>query len=128
MFHFDSPIRTDLEAEEVNGRKMAWRNEWFRLGPTNRYFEPRLEISNNEVSATSKVSDQPAHTRSLIRVFAGRNEYSINVKLLTGHNLECLSLKGGSIGSSESQTCQNDTLLEITCHGSFSPLVLFVYA
>ena len=35
-------------------------------------YEPRHEISNNVVCATSKASDQPAHTRSLIRVFAGR--------------------------------------------------------
>ena len=28
------------------------------------------EISNNVVCATSKASDQPAHTRSLIRAFA----------------------------------------------------------
>ena len=34
--------------------------------------EPRHEISNNVVCATSKASDQPAHTRSLIRAFAGR--------------------------------------------------------
>ena len=32
--------------------------------------EPVHEISNNVVCATSKVSDQPAHTRSLIRAFA----------------------------------------------------------
>ena len=35
-------------------------------------FEPRHEISNNVVCATSKASDQPAHTRSLIRTFASR--------------------------------------------------------
>ena len=34
--------------------------------------EPVHEISNNLVCATSKVSDQPAHTRSLIRAFACR--------------------------------------------------------
>ena len=33
-------------------------------------YEPRQEISNNVVCATSKVSDQPAHKRSLIRAFA----------------------------------------------------------
>ena len=32
--------------------------------------EPRHEISNNVVCATSKASDQPAHMRSLIRPFA----------------------------------------------------------
>ena len=34
--------------------------------------EPVHEISNNVVCATSKASDQPAHTRSLIRAFARR--------------------------------------------------------
>ena len=37
-----------------------------------RSFEPVHEISNNVVCATSKGSDQPAHTRSLIRAFASR--------------------------------------------------------
>ena len=45
-------------------------------------FEPRHEISNNAVYATSKGSDQPAHTRSLIRAFASRLD-----KLLTEHHL-----------------------------------------
>ena len=35
-------------------------------------YEPRHEISNNVVCATSKVSDQPAHARSLIRAIASR--------------------------------------------------------
>ena len=35
-------------------------------------YEPRHEISNNVVCATSKGSDQPAHVRSLIRTFASR--------------------------------------------------------
>ena len=34
--------------------------------------EPQHEISNNVVGATSKASDQPAHTHSLIRAFASR--------------------------------------------------------
>ena len=35
--------------------------------------EPVHEIYNNVVCATSKASDQPAHTRSLIRAFADRS-------------------------------------------------------
>ena len=35
-------------------------------------YKPVHEISNNLVCATSKASDQPAHTRSLIRAFASR--------------------------------------------------------
>ena len=34
--------------------------------------EPWHEISNNVIGATSKGSDQPAHTRSLVRAFASR--------------------------------------------------------
>ena len=34
--------------------------------------EPVHEISNNVVCETSQASDQPAHTRSLIRAFASR--------------------------------------------------------
>ena len=34
--------------------------------------EPVHEISKNGVCATSKASDQPAHTRSLIRAFTSR--------------------------------------------------------
>ena len=37
-----------------------------------RSFEPQPDISNNVVCATSKASDQPAHTRILIRAFASR--------------------------------------------------------
>ena len=40
-------------------------------GITN-IFEPPHQISNNVVCATSKASDQPAHTHSLIRAFASR--------------------------------------------------------
>ena len=41
-------------------------------GQTTKQFEPRHEISNYVVRATSKAYDQPAHTRSLIRAFASR--------------------------------------------------------
>ena len=58
--------------------------------------EQRHEISNNVVCATSKASDQPAHTRSLIRAFACR----LN-SLWTEHHLEFLSLNGGFTGASE---------------------------
>ena len=40
--------------------------------PWELIYEPVHEISNNVVCATSKVSDQPAHTRSLTRAFASR--------------------------------------------------------
>ena len=59
------------------------------------------EISTNVLCAISKASDQPAHTRSLIRAFASRLSI-LSVKLLTEHHLELLSLKGGFRGSSES--------------------------
>ena len=39
---------------------------------TYNIVELQHEISNNVVCATSKASDQPAHTRSLTRAFASR--------------------------------------------------------
>ena len=51
---------------------------YFRQIITN---EPQHEISNNVVCATSKGSDQPAHMRSLIRVFASR----LNILWLLGY-------------------------------------------
>ena len=42
------------------------------LKPLAYIIEPRHEVSNNVVVATSKGSDQPAHMRSLIRAFASR--------------------------------------------------------
>ena len=54
------------------------------------------------IYATSKASDQPMHTRSLIRAFASRL-IIIDVKALTEHYLELLSLKRGCTGSSESR-------------------------
>ena len=37
-----------------------------------KMYEPRHEVSNNVVCATSKASDLPAHTSSPIRAFASR--------------------------------------------------------
>ena len=42
------------------------------LGTWFKRNEPRHEISNIVVCATSKASDQPANTRSRIRAFASR--------------------------------------------------------
>ena len=66
------------------------------------------------VCATSKASEQPAHTPSVIRAFASRLNILKSVKLLTEHHLEFLSLKGGCTG----YTCQNATLLEIAYCGT----------
>ena len=44
----------------------------YKIARRKRIIEPRQEISNNVVRATSKGSDQSAHTRSLIRAFASR--------------------------------------------------------
>ena len=63
--------------------------------------EPWHEISNNVVCTTSKASDQPAHTRSLIRGFASR----LNIRWLLSYWLNLiwsLCLAGGCTGSSES--------------------------
>ena len=73
-----------------------------------RIYEPRHKISNNVVCTTSKASDQPAHARSLIRAFPKR------LSNLAEHYLEFLSLKPVRV-----YTCQNATLLEISCTGSY---------
>ena len=69
-------------------------------------------MSNNVVCATSKASDQPAHTRSLIRVF----DYRLNILWMLSywleHHLEFLRLKGGCTGSSES------TLVKVLTDGN----------
>ena len=44
----------------------------FAIRLLENIIEAQHEISNNVVCATSKGSDQPAHTRSLIRAFASR--------------------------------------------------------
>ena len=58
--------------------------------------EPVHEISNTVVCTTSKASDQPAHTRSLIRAFASRLCILWLLKLLTEHYLEFLRLTGAA--------------------------------
>ena len=55
--------------------KDGWGNSrWGNstLSDNGKTYEPRHEISNNVVCATSKASDQPAQSRSLIRAFASR--------------------------------------------------------
>ena len=82
--------------------------------------EPRHEISNNVIGisnnmvrTTSKASDQPVHMRSLIRAFASR---------LCILWVLCYWLKSFGVSKLKRRlvwvyTCQNATLLEITCHG-----------
>ena len=62
-------------------------------------YEPRHEISNNVVCATSKSSDQPAHMRSLIRAFAG----CLIILWVFSYWLNIL--KGGCTGSLEMPHC-----------------------
>ena len=52
--------------------KMVKKYPACKVNTKSTYYEPRHKISNNVVCATSKASDQTAHTRSLIRAFAGR--------------------------------------------------------
>ena len=62
-----------------------------------------MGISNNVVCTTSKVSDQPAHTHSLIRAFCWSLEHHMAVKLPIEYELEFLSFNGSCTGSSESR-------------------------
>ena len=51
---------------------MAAENKWNQNFHKVKWYEPVHEISNNVECATSKASDHPAHTHSLIRAFASR--------------------------------------------------------
>ena len=53
-------------------------------------------------------------------------EYSVNIKLLTEHQLA--KLKNGLHRLVRVYTCQNTTLLEITCRGSYIATVLIARA
>ena len=68
-------ISTITDVSQIDGYKVYCSDtEVGKQGDLQVYniIEPRHEISNNLVCATSKASDQPAHMRSLIRAFAGR--------------------------------------------------------
>ena len=70
VLHRNGHLKT---SRGVNGCKVSFMFDTERIH--NRpvvIIEPRHEISNNVVCATSKGSDQPAHMRSLIRAIASR--------------------------------------------------------
>ena len=50
----------------------SWAKRQLPRASSRLWNEPRHEISNNVICATSKDSDQPGHTRSLIRAFSSR--------------------------------------------------------
>ena len=56
------------------------------------WFEPVHEISNIEVCETSKSSDQPAHTRSLIRAFLSKCQIVWNLLFSEGWKLPFASI------------------------------------
>ena len=61
------------ENYEINGKMDEYQIIGNKISKMiDKANEPVHEISNNVVCATSKSSDQPAHTRSLIRAFARR--------------------------------------------------------
>ena len=95
--------------------KCTWcdLNHWGRMEAN----EPGHEISKKVVCATSKVSDQPAHTRSLIWVFDSL--LNIYGSQATDWNSFWVSkLKERPHRLVLVYTCQNVTLLESTCRGS----------
>ena len=75
------PKNINRQEEQTTKLVTCRKNVYFKLELKGIYFckfvshfyfifEPVHEISNNVVCGTSKASDQPAHTRSLIRAFA----------------------------------------------------------
>ena len=62
----------DISVSILGLQSFGMKRERLALISMYIIIEPVHEISNNVVCATSKASDQPAHTRSLIRAFACR--------------------------------------------------------
>ena len=65
----NSAFTNDLKENKFSGNCSQLQTLNVKLLSLN---DPLHEISNNVVCATSRASDQPAHTRSLIRAFASR--------------------------------------------------------
>ena len=72
-------------------------------------FAPGHEISNNEICATSKGSDQPAHTRSLIRAFASRYMYLNEVPVFTTLKNSLLMVDEPGHEISKNEICATST-------------------
>ena len=79
-------------------------------GRRQNYIPPTSSGDNNVVCANSKASDQPAHTRSLIRAYASRLNILLGVSQLKRRLNRLVRV----------YTCQNATMLETTCHGSYN--------
>ena len=104
--------------EKFCSRTQNWLSQWDLL------FSPQHEISNNVVCATSKTSDQPTHTRNLIRTFASC--LKILYEFFKSYWSNIISkLKRRPHRLIWVYTCQNATLLEITCRGS--NILIFLY-
>ena len=81
-------------------------------------YEPVHEMSNNVVCATSKGSDQPAHTRSLLRAFAS----CLSILWLLSYRLNIIwsfYAENNSAQALLSLHLSKCHMLEITCHGSY---------
>ena len=65
-------IVKDLQQQKVLSNVFEVSDKQLSTNNMMLIFEPRRDISNNVVCATSTASDQPAHMRSLIRAFASR--------------------------------------------------------
>ena len=91
------------------GRRVKW-HDWnpnvrmkvWILAMVDRNTEPRHEISNNVVCATSKGSAQPCEYAQTVLSLGWSLSYSMVVELLTKSHLRFLYFKGGCTGSSES--------------------------
>ena len=75
FFQYKSSWYNFLDTSRVTSLFIEDKNKTFFFLSKSmnlKQLEPVHEISNNVVCATSKASDQPAHTRSLIKAFASR--------------------------------------------------------
>ena len=102
-----------LHEHSVFKRKLLPANVLLQKKNNNKQSKTKMN-RDNLVCATSKGSDQPAHRRGLIKAFASR----LNILLLLGYWLNSILVSMPKRRHHRLiwvYTCQNATLLEITC-------------
>ena len=96
----------------------SWAKRQLPRTSSRLWNEPGHEISNNVICATSEDSDQPAHTRSLIRAFASRLNFFCECYVTDWTSFWVSKLKRRLQWLAWVYTWQNTILLEIKCRCS----------
>ena len=97
---------------------------------SNQWLQHNTEMPGYIVTRHSLIGGMRFPTMWYVRAYVQSDqslcfwlEFSMSVKLLTEHHLECLSLKGGCTGSSESTLVKMPHCWK-SCHSSIMGLLL----